>query len=82
MFLLGKGTMFLAGTLFGSLGFKVLKSKEAKNICANALAFSLRAKDSLMESVTRVQENVEDIIAQAKDINEKRLLQEVSCDAE
>jgi hypothetical protein len=69
--------MFVGGVLFGSAGFKLLASKDAKKAYTHATAAALRVKDSMMETVTCVQENAADILASAKDINEQRTAQEV-----
>ena len=68
--------LFAGGILFGSAGFKLLSSKDAKKAYTHATAAALRMKDSVMESVTSVQENAADILASAKDINEQRAAQE------
>ena len=68
--------MFVLGTLFGTAGIKVLSSKDAKKIYAHTTAAALRAKDSVMETVTTVRENAEDILAEAKGINEARKVSE------
>jgi hypothetical protein len=64
--------LFVGGVLFGSAGFKLLSSRDAKKAYTHATAAVLRAKDSVMETVTSVQENAADILASAKDLNEKR----------
>ena len=63
---------FVGGALFGSAGVKLLTSKDAKNAYIHITAAGLRMKDSVMETVTAVQENAADIVASAKDINEAR----------
>jgi hypothetical protein len=68
--------LFVGGVLFGSAGFKLLSSKDAKKAYTHATAAALRVKDSVMETVTTVQENAADILASAKDINEQRTAQE------
>lgn len=67
-----KIALFAGGTLFGSAGIKLLSSKDAKKAYTHATAAVLRMKDSVMETVTVVQENCGDILADAKDINEAR----------
>lgn len=62
---------FVGGALFGSFGVKLLASKDAKNVYVHATAAGLRMKDSVMETVTNVQENAADILASAKDLNEE-----------
>ncbi len=73
---MGKIGLFLGGVLFGTAGIKVLSSKDAKKAYVQCTAAALRAKDSVMKTVTTVQENAEDIYAEAKQINEKRARQE------
>ena len=64
--------LFAAGVLFGTAGIKVLSSKDAKKVYTHTTAAVLRAKDSVMETVTAVRENAEDIYADAKAINQQR----------
>lgn len=73
---LKKTGIFAAGVLFGTAGIKVLSSKDAKKVYTNCTAAVLRAKDSVMKTAAVVQENAEDIYAQAKQINEERAAQE------
>ena len=62
--------LFAAGVLFGTAGIKVLSSKDAKKVYTHTTAAVLRTKDSVMETVTTVRENAEDIYADAKAINQ------------
>ena len=64
--------LFAAGVLFGTAGIKVLSSKDAKKAYAHTTAAALRAKDSVMTTVTAVRESADDIYAEAKAINEVR----------
>ena len=64
--------LFAAGVLFGTAGIKMLSSKDAKKVYTHTTAAVLRAKDSVIETVTTVSENAEDIYADAKAINEQR----------
>lgn len=68
--------LFAAGVLFGTAGIKVLSSKDAKKVYTHTTAAVLRAKDSVMETVTTVRENAEDTYADAKAINQQRAQQE------
>ena len=68
--------LFAAGVLFGTAGIKVLSSKDAKKVYTHTTAAVLRAKDSVMETVTTVRENAEDIYADAKAITQQRAQQE------
>ena len=67
-----KTGLFAAGVLFGTAGIKILSSKDAKKLYTNCTAAVLRAK----EVVSKVQENAEDIYAEAKQINEDRAAKE------
>lgn len=49
--------LFAGGTLFGSAGIKLLSSKDAKKVYTHTTAAALRMKESVMETVTCVQEN-------------------------
>ena len=64
--------LFAAGVLFGTAGIKVLASKDAKKRYTNCTAAILRAKSCVMKTATTIQENAEDIYADAKQINEER----------
>lgn len=73
-----KLALFAGGALSGSFGVKLLSSREAKKAYVHATAAGLRMKDSIMESVTTVQENAADILASAKDLNEERAEKEAA----
>ena len=67
-----KTGFFAAGVLFGTAGIKVLASDDAKKVYTNCTAAVLRAKETVMNTVTTVQENAGDIYADAQQINEDR----------
>ena len=67
-----KTGIFAGGVLFGTEGIKILASDDAKKFYANCTAAVLRAKSCVMKVVTSVQENAEDIYAEAQQINEER----------
>ena len=67
-----KTGIFAGGVLFGTAGIKILASDDAKKFYANCTAAVLRAKSCVMKVVTSVQENAEDIYAEAQQINEDR----------
>lgn len=73
--------LFAGGMLFGSAGFKLLSSKDAKKAYTHVTAAALRVKDSVMETVTTVQENAADVLASAKEINEQRAQAEEAAEA-
>lgn len=64
--------LFAAGVLFGTAGLKILGSKDAQKVYAHTTAAVLRAKDSVMKTVTSIREGAEDVYADAQDINETR----------
>jgi len=68
--------LFVGGALFGSAGIKLLSSKDAKKAYTYTTAAVLRMKESVMNTATNVRENASDILAEAKDINEARVLAE------
>ena len=67
-----KTGIFAAGVLFGTAGIKVLTSKDAKKLYTNCTAAVLRAKSCVMKTASTIQENAEDIYAEAQQINEDR----------
>ena len=67
-----KAGLFLGGVLFSTAGIKLLSSKDAKKAYVHCTAAVLRAKDYLMKTSTIVQENMEDILAEAEATNEAR----------
>lgn len=64
--------IFAGGVMFGTAGVKILASKDAKRFYINCLAAGLRAKDCVMTTATCIQENADDIMAEAKEINRQR----------
>ena len=68
----GKIALFVGGTLFGSAGFKLLGSRDARKVYTQATAAVLRCKDQVMRDVEAVQEGCSDILADARGINEAR----------
>ena len=67
-----KIAIFAGGTLFGTAGIKILGSKDARKVYANCTAAVLRGQECVMQTSTMIQENAEDILAEAKEINESR----------
>ena len=74
--------LFAGGVLFGSAGIKLLSSKDAKKVYTHTTAAVLRMKNSVMETVTCVQENAADVLAAAKEINEQRAKAEEAASVE
>ncbi len=56
---------FAGGALFGSVGLKLLTSRDAKKVYTHLTAAGLRAQKSVMETVAAVQEEAADILAAA-----------------
>ena len=67
-----KTGIFAAGVLFGTAGIKILSSKDAKKVYTHCTAAVLRAKECVMKTITSIQENAEEIYAEATQINEER----------
>ena len=72
-----KTGIFAAGVLFGTAGIKILSSRDAKKVYTHCTAVALRAKESVMKTVTSIQENAEDIYAEATQINEERAAEDM-----
>ncbi len=69
---LDKLGLFAGGVLFGTAGLKILGSKDAKKVYTQTTAAALRAKETVLTTVTNIKENADDILADAKDINNER----------
>lgn len=75
---LKKVGLFAGGVLFGTAGIKILSGKDAKKVYTNCTAAALRVKDCVMKTAVTVQENAEDILAEAQQINAKRAEEEAA----
>ena len=67
-----KTGLFAAGVLFGTAGIKLLSSKDAKKVYTDCTAAVLRAKECVLKTAATIQENAEDVYAEAQQINEDR----------
>lgn len=56
----------------GAVAAKALTSDCAKKFYTNVTAAALRTKDSIMTEVTKIKEEADDIVAEAKDLNEQK----------
>jgi len=74
----GKVGLFIGGAVFGSAGLKVLSSKDFKKAYVQCTAAALRMKDCAVKTATNIQENAEDILAEAKQVNEERYAEDAS----
>ena len=70
--------LFAGGVLFGTAGVKILSSKDVKKVYVEGTAAVLRARDCVMKTAETVQENAEDILAEAKQINERRAAEDAA----
>ena len=70
--------LFAGGVLFGTAGVRILSSKDVKKVYVEGTAAVLRARDCVMKTAETVQENAEDILAEAKQINERRAAEEAA----
>ena len=67
----GKGIGKVAcGFLLGTVGVKMFSSRDAKQVYTTLTARALRCVDEVTKVATKVKENCDDIMADAKEINE------------
>ena len=72
---LGKLGLWACGVLFGTAGISILKSDDAKTGYTHVTAAAKRGGASVMKTYTTLKENIDDISADADDINEERARQ-------
>jgi len=72
----GKWGLFLGGVVFGTAGIKILSSKDAKKAYTHTTAAVLRAKECVLDTTEKIQENCNDILEEAKEINADRKAKE------
>ena len=77
-----KNRFICSRSVIWTAGIKILTSKDAKKLYTQCTAAVLRAKECVMKTVTSVQENAEDIYAEAKEINEERAAQDAELGAD
>ncbi len=68
--------LFVGGVLFGTAGIQVLTSRDAKKVYTHTTAAALRARESVMTTVTKLKEDADDILADAKELNDMRIVAE------
>ena len=71
-----KSSLFLGGVAFGTLGLKILASKEAKKGYSKALAKAYKLKDELDASVSVVKQHGDDVLQDAKYLYEQEKKEE------
>ena len=64
--------LFVGGSVFGTAGPKIFGSDEAKKVYTHITAAGLRAKEDIVKQYTNVKENCDDIVSDAKQLNEER----------
>lgn len=69
---------FAGGLVFGTAGIKILSSKDAKKAYVHTVAAGLRMKECVKDTVNGIRENAEDVLAEAKQINDERCFEESS----
>lgn len=69
--------IFAGGVLFGTAGIRILSSRDAKKVYVNCVAAGLRAKECVMTTAATIQENADDILAEAEEMNRQRAEDEV-----
>lgn len=74
--------LFVGGVLFGTAGIRILKTDDARKVYVQGTAAALRGKDEIMETATTLRENLDDIYAEAQEVNEKRAKEKEQKDAE
>lgn len=67
----GHVALFAGGTLFGSAGFDMLSSDTAKKGYTHVIAATLRAKDAVMTNAANTKETWNDMVSDAREINEE-----------
>ncbi len=72
----GKLGILAGGFLLGTYGIKILGSRDAKKLYTHCTAAALRMKDEVVKDFTVLSENCNDIAAEAKDINERRAMEQ------
>ncbi|MBQ6621896.1 MAG: hypothetical protein IJH75_03600 [Mogibacterium sp.] len=60
------------GFLLGTAGVRILTSDDAKKVYVQATAAGLRMRDEVLDTSTKIRENADDILEDAKEINLKR----------
>ena len=70
--------LFAAEYYLETASVKILSSKDVKKVYVEGTAAVLRARDCVMKTAETVQENAEDILAEAKQINERRAAEEAA----
>ena len=66
----GKMRLVACGALLSTVGYRIVRSPEARKLYTLATAAVLREKEYIMTELTDIREDCEDIVADAKELNE------------
>lgn len=77
-----KTALFVGGMIAGSVSSKAVACPCFKKAAVKTTAVVLKAKDCILDKVSKVQANVEDVIAEAKEVNETKSVEEVKVETE
>lgn len=69
--------LFAAGAVAATAGVKALKSKDAKKVYTKVTAAGLRVKDCVVKTANDIQDNAQDIVAEAKQYNDELEKEEI-----
>ena len=69
---LKNANLFAAGLALGTVGLKVLTSKDAKKVYAGIVAAGLRAKETVLETAEKVLASASDVLGESLDIKVAR----------
>ncbi len=67
----GKMRLVACGAALSTIGYRILRSADAKKVYTFATAAVLREKEHIMANLTDIREDCEDILSDAKAMNEE-----------
>lgn len=71
-----KLALFIGGAVVGAVGLTVAKTPKAREVAVKGLAQGFMVKDTVMEEVTNIREDAEELVLEAKLLAKK----ECNCD--
>ncbi len=63
---------FLAGAAVGAVGLKFIKTEKARSLAVQGIAQGMMAKDCVMEEVSNLREEAEEICNEAREVAKKK----------
>ncbi len=63
---------FLAGAAAGVAAFKLVKTEKARKLAVQGIAHGMMAKDCVMEEVSNLREEAEEICSEAREVAKKK----------